>query len=308
MFWQQGDSPADPAAAQPGAPGSHLSSCHPRPPQASGIGALHCGRRFLGSAAAPTARQPQQGAPPPPASPGAITFHFGEGKDRTVAGAERGHPGRVLLHDEPSACRSASADRLHPGAGRGAPLRSGPGGLRRGGARAAGRSGPAPGAAGRAPVAVRLTAAAAPPSTSSLAAQPLHTRAHSLLPGGCCKLQRHVQVRSPRPPHGLTCSAPRPGTPGPPAAAAAARALPPSPVPAVASCGAGHQLPGLPFATTRSREGTPENLASSLKCEAFDFELRADFPAQSPELWFTGRSQKRSQASPTACVNFFERV
>ena len=99
----------------------------------------------------------------------------------------------------------------------------------------------------------RLTAAAAPPSTSSLAAQPLHTRAHSLLPGGCCKLQRHVQVRSPRPPHGLTCSAPRPGTPGPP------QQQPGPSLPAlsraVASCGAGHQLPGLPFATTRSLAG-----------------------------------------------------
>lgn len=44
------------------------------------------------------------------------TFHFGEGQDRTVAGAERGHPGRVLLHGEPSASRSHG--RLHPGAGR----------------------------------------------------------------------------------------------------------------------------------------------------------------------------------------------
>lgn len=114
-----------------------LPSCPPFP--GSRHGALHCGRRFLGSAATPTAREPGQGGGPPPAgaqrprvSPRqpppslAVTFHFGEGKDRTVAGAERGHPGRVLLHDEPSACRSASADRLHPGAGRGAPLGSGP--------------------------------------------------------------------------------------------------------------------------------------------------------------------------------------
>lgn len=40
-----------------------------------------------------------------------------------------------------------------------------------------------------------------------------HTRAHSLLLPACCKLQRHVQVHSPRPPGRLTCSAPAPGRP-----------------------------------------------------------------------------------------------
>lgn len=45
-----------------------------------------------------------------------VTFHFGEGQDRTVAGAKWGHPGRVLLHGELCACRSH--DHLHPGAGR----------------------------------------------------------------------------------------------------------------------------------------------------------------------------------------------
>lgn len=151
-----------------------------------------------------------------------VTFHFGEGQDRTVAGAERGHPGRVLLHDEPSACRSAAADRLHPGAGWSAPR--GPVGLLRGGARAAGRPGPA--SRGRRPGSRRragLTAAAAPRSASSPAAHPLRTRAHSLPLRGCRKLQRHVQVHSPLPPRGLTCSAPAPGRPPSPAAR-----LPPS--------------------------------------------------------------------------------
>lgn len=124
VFWL---SPADPAASQPGPGASELppprrqqaserctagGACwgarqHPRPPGSPG-------RVAAPRRGAATSRQP----PPPQA----VTFHFGEGKDRTVAGAERGHPGRVLLHDEPSACRSASADRLHPAAGRGAPL------------------------------------------------------------------------------------------------------------------------------------------------------------------------------------------
>lgn len=46
-------------------PAQELASCHP--PQAAGIGALHCGRCLLGSAVAPTAtRQPWQGGGPPP--------------------------------------------------------------------------------------------------------------------------------------------------------------------------------------------------------------------------------------------------
>lgn len=237
MFWPQGGNPpADsptPPAAQPclGATYRAATPCRHRAWGCTAGDASRGARQHLRPGSPSRVAAPREGAAtsrqPPPPREGAVTFHFGEGKDRTVAGAERGHPGRVLLHDEPSACRSASADRLHPGAGRGAPLGSGPGGLRRGGARAAGRSGPAPEAAGGAPVAVRLTAAAAPPSTSSPAAQPLHTRAHSLPPGGCCKLQRHVQVRSPLPPRGLTCSAPRPGTPGP----AVARGRPSQPRP-----------------------------------------------------------------------------
>lgn len=85
-----------------------------------------------------------------------------------------------------------------------------------------------------------------------------HTRPQ-LLPGGCCKLQRHVQVHSPRPPRGLTCSAPRPGTPSP-----AAQVLPPGPVLAVASVPrqGWPAAPRPPFSATSSWEGRPQNLAS----------------------------------------------
>ena len=254
MFWQQGDSPADPAAAQPGVPGSHLSSCHPRPPQASGIGALHCGRRFLGSAAAPTARQPQQGAPPhPPPAPGPLPstlVRVRTGLLQALSGATRAEC-FFMMSRPPAGAPPPIAYILGPaGARLSGPVPVASAAEER--ERLAAQALP-PGLPAGLLSPARLTAAAAPPSTSSLAAQPLHTRAHSLLPGGCCKLQRHVQVRSPRPPHGLTCSAPRPGTPGPP------QQQPGPSLPAlsraVASCGAGHQLPGLPFATTRSLAG-----------------------------------------------------
>lgn len=220
---------------------------------------------------------------PPPRS---VTFHFGEGQDRTVAGAERGHPGRVLLHDEPSACRSAAADRLHPGAGWSAPR--GPVGLLRGGARAAGRPGPA--SRGRRPGSGRragLTAAAAPRSASSPAAHPLRTLAHSLPFRGCRKLQRHGQVHSPLPPRGLTCSAPAPGRPPSPAAR-----LPPSEL-GPEGClrsgrGACPQLPGGPCPLLKPAHGRrgPENLASEVhkfKQGATDFGWGVSLlPAQNP--------------------------
>lgn len=164
---------------------------------------LHCGQRPEAAAPAPLAARCPSGSgtdasgPDTPAPCGrAFTFHFGEGQDRTVAGAERGHPGRVLLHGEPAASRSAAADRLHPGAGR----RASPG--------------PRPPAGPR----LRLPRAAARSCRDSLRWPPrrahppgraaLHTRAHSLLLPARCKLQRHVQVHSPRPPGRLTCSAP----------------------------------------------------------------------------------------------------
>lgn len=246
------------------------------------------------------ARRPQvtgAGLPFQAPPPRAVTFHFGEGQDRTVAGAERGHPGRVLLHDEPSACRSAAADRLHAGAGWRAPR--GPGGLLRGGARAAGRPGPAfPGCRVRA----GLTAAAAPRSASPPAAQPLRTRAHSLPLRGCRKLQRHVQVRSPLPPRGLTCSAPRPGPPSP-----AAR-LPPSEPGAGCSLRAAGRPAAprqpLPFPATSAGEGGPANLASALhKFKRGVVRLRTEsclLPAQIPELLVYGAKL------PAAGINVFE--
>lgn len=42
-----------------------------------------------------------------------FTFHFGEGEDRAVAGAERGHPGRMLLHGEPVAGGSSPPPRAY---------------------------------------------------------------------------------------------------------------------------------------------------------------------------------------------------
>jgi hypothetical protein len=85
---------------------------------------LHCGQRPEAAAPAPLAARCPSGSGTDASGPGTptpcgrpFTFHFGEGQDRTVAGAERGHPGRVLLHGEPAASRSAAADRLHPGAG-----------------------------------------------------------------------------------------------------------------------------------------------------------------------------------------------
>lgn len=197
----------------------------------------------------------ERGSPLQAPPPWSVTFHFGEGQDRTVAGAERGHPGRVLLHDEPSASLSATADRLHPGAGWSAPR--GPVGLLRGGARAAGRPGPA--SRGRRPGSRRragLTAAAAPRSAWSPAAHPLRTRVHSLPLRGCRKLQRHVQVHSPLPPRGLTCSAPAPGRPVPQPGF-----LPRSSAPRVAS-GRGAGRPAAPrqplsFAETSARAARP---------------------------------------------------
>lgn len=142
-----------------------------------------------------------------------ITFHFGEGQDRTVAGAERGHPGRVLLHGEP-ATSGALPPPLATSWGRAACL--GPAATR-----------PPPRPQGQVPGCrplrsfAALTAAAAPPRTSSPAGRAaLHTRAHSLRLRACSKLQRHVRAHSPRPPGPLTCSAP------PRAARRGARALP----------------------------------------------------------------------------------
>lgn len=122
------------------------------------------------------------------------TFHFGEGQDRTVAGAERGHPGRVLLHGEPSASRSHG--RLHPGAG------GSPGCRRPPPCRSAGSC---PGPARLPAALLSLTAAAAPRSTSSGLLG--HSTACTAARWGCCKLRRHGRGRSPRPPR-LTCSAP----------------------------------------------------------------------------------------------------
>lgn len=42
-----------------------------------------------------------------------FTFHFGEGEDGAVAGAERGHPGRMLLHGEPVAGGSSPPPRAY---------------------------------------------------------------------------------------------------------------------------------------------------------------------------------------------------
>jgi hypothetical protein len=131
-------------------------------------------------------------APPPQR----VTFHFGEGQDRAVAGAERGHPGRMLLHDEPAACRSAAADRLHPGAGRGGAASSSP-------------LGPCPPGLSPAPVAAAhcggRPAAAAHILPARRAA--LHTRALSLLLPGAAnsnvtlKCTPHAHPRgSPAPP------------------------------------------------------------------------------------------------------------
>lgn len=165
---------------------------------------LHCGQRPEAAAPAPLAARCPSGSETDASGPGtpapcgrAFTFHFGEGQDRTVAGAERGHPGRMLLHGEPAASRSAAADRLHPGAGRRASLGPRPpAGPRLWLPRAAARS--CCGDSLRWP-----PRRAHPPGRAAL-----HTRAHSLLLPARCKLQRHVQVHSPRPPRRLTCSAP----------------------------------------------------------------------------------------------------
>lgn len=54
----------------------------------------------------------RDGSPVPlPAS--SFTFHFGEGEDGAVAGAKRGHPGRVLLHGEPVAGGSSPPPRAY---------------------------------------------------------------------------------------------------------------------------------------------------------------------------------------------------
>lgn len=120
-----------------------------------------------------------------------ITFHFGEGQNRTVAGAERGHPGRVLLHGEPATSR-ALPPPLATSWGRAACL--GPAATRP----PPRPRGPVPGCRPLLSVAA-LTAATAPLCTSSPAGRAaLHTRAHSLRLRACCKLQRHVRVHSPR--------------------------------------------------------------------------------------------------------------
>lgn len=187
---------------RPRSSSGQLGSCQVPPPQAAALQGL-----FLWRPAAPTTGSWGKGRlrwgtgirPRP-----GVTFHFGEGQDRTVAGAEWGHPGRVLLHRELCACRSH--DHLHPGAGR-EPSVPAASSVQE---RQARRPGPAP-AAGRAPVAA-LTAGATPRSTSSPpAATPqartafrLEVAANSDVMAKCAP---HAHPASPAPPP--------PGTPMP---------------------------------------------------------------------------------------------
>lgn len=61
----------------------------------------------------PSARPPPRREPRAPTPSGGFTFHFGEGEHGAVAGAEGGHPGRVLLHGEPVAGGSSPPPRAY---------------------------------------------------------------------------------------------------------------------------------------------------------------------------------------------------
>lgn len=207
---------------------------------------------------------PRPGAPWPVAGRGgdpagvqtpAPTFHFGEGQHRTVAGAERSHPGRMLLHGEPSA--RGSRERLHPGAGR-APR-----------VPAASTLQALPAASAAAPLPSLRSLRPPRPRGAHLPGPPLRSAA---APGahasrrGCRELPRHGQVRAPRPP-----GAPAP----PPPTAQPASPCSPAPGSWVSPAGSG------------ALEGNPENLTSGLH----RFSWRA---AASLCSWFAGRGRKRN--------------
>lgn len=103
-------------------------------------------------------------------------------------------------------------------------------------------------------------------------------RAHSLPLRGCCKLQRHVQVHSPLPPSGLTCSAPAPGRPAPQPGF-----LPGRPVPVASG-----QSSSPAAEATRAREGRPRE-----KVLAVHKFKQGCLLGQNPEVLLYRKSQKK---------------
>lgn len=215
-----------------------------------------------------------------------------------------GHPGRVLLHDEPSACRAPLpiAYILGP-AERASRARWPP----PGGARAAGRPGPAPGAAGRAPVAAQGSLRR-PAERIVAGSAPTCTRAHSLPFRGC----RKPNVTDKCTPCSHPAGSPAPPRPGPPAQPrslgflprSSARGLPP------VRGGPARSSPAAPCPLLKPAHGRrgPENLASEVhkfKQGATDFGWGVSLLRKILKYWFT-RGVKKGKAFPRLALSSLE--